>query len=312
MEPIPEVYRLRDALDKLQIRRICCRRMILVHVELVDNLLECHQNRRRSPTPPDPVPPPISSPPCERLLQEKKPILLVGESPTRGLSLALAILRGSFRDIWSSSLNTTEQWTLKELVRKVDALHVPECAAEDINDLEESAKTCPWQGQLFLQADATKLQDAFGGDARLPTANIWFQCPWVLPSDEKQSGYETAKLLMLFVTSASRIQAVGDFLLIGLLSVAAKKYYDSYEFDNLQHHALSLGYEYRCADNVLIRKCVDYGYRLWTDAKDKADVLHEYSRDKHVTHVFEKIRKDPSDDAVNDLSNGLNALRLRK
>jgi hypothetical protein len=89
-----------------------------------------------------------------------------------------------------------------------------------------------------LQVDATKLQDAFGGDARLPTANIWFQCPWVLLSDEKQSGYNTVELLVLFVTSASRIQAVGDFLLIGLLSADAKEYYDRYKFDDLKDHAI--------------------------------------------------------------------------
>jgi hypothetical protein len=68
------------------------------------------------------VPPPISSPLCERLLEEKQPILLVGESPTRAHSLAFAILRGSFRNIWSTSLKTTELWTLEELVSKIDAL----------------------------------------------------------------------------------------------------------------------------------------------------------------------------------------------
>jgi hypothetical protein len=96
--------------------------MFLSHHKLIGCLLYYDQSGHRNPTPTNPVPPPISSPLCERLLEEKKPILLVGESPTRVHSLAFAILRGSFRDIWSSSLKTTELWTLKELVSKIDAL----------------------------------------------------------------------------------------------------------------------------------------------------------------------------------------------
>jgi len=38
---------VRDALDGLGLKRYCCRRMVLTHVDLIEKLLHCKSNNQR-------------------------------------------------------------------------------------------------------------------------------------------------------------------------------------------------------------------------------------------------------------------------
>ena len=39
ISPFPHIYNYSDALDELGLRRYCCRRMMLTHVDLIEKLL---------------------------------------------------------------------------------------------------------------------------------------------------------------------------------------------------------------------------------------------------------------------------------
>jgi len=259
--------------------------MILTHVDLIEKILVDEPSRltetRRQAY--------YDNALCTRMLDRKQPIVLVGESPTRQHALALAILRGSLDGIWATSLAPIDVWPIQKLLDKIHSLQ----RAKNGSDIEKLTAFHTYVQsthdlsleQLFFQANATNLQVFFSREERPPTANIWFQCPWVL---ECGTG-TTAELLRSFVASAARVQVVGDFLLIGLLDGHAKEYHHKYELDQLFQHARSCGYSFKYTDNILIKQCLEYGYELWTDAKGKAEELHRYAQDKHDTYVFERM-----------------------
>jgi hypothetical protein len=129
-------------------------------------------------------------------------------------------------------------------------------------------------------ADATKLEAIHPNYGPIPSI-IWFQCPWTF---EKEAGYTVAELLRRFVNCAAGFQKVGDTLLIGLVANErnGQKYYPKYKYAELHDMAISRGYSHE-DDKFLIRKCMEYGYRLWNF---NGDGLHPYVADVLIVHIF--------------------------
>jgi hypothetical protein len=51
----------------------------------------------------------------QSIVENRDPVLLVGESPIRALTMSLALLRGSFKGIWSTSYDGFGPWCPKDL-----------------------------------------------------------------------------------------------------------------------------------------------------------------------------------------------------
>ncbi|KAI0783241.1 hypothetical protein C8Q75DRAFT_784502 [Abortiporus biennis] len=236
------------------------------------------------------------------------PVFFVGESPSRALPMALATMRGSIDGIWASSLHKVPLRGMNELMTELrtrlegygtgtdqyvwDRYHQFERHVLRKHDIDFSEFSTILK-RLFLQIDATKLHEddmktGPQNHTRPPTANIWFQCPWVLNGD-------LSRLLKDFVTSASKIQHYGDVIFLGLTS--HPRYRDRYKLEESKfwQHTRQLGYD-RCViqgqgvdtlepDQKFIQECIKFGYR---HSSESSENIHAYIRDYHVTHVLIK------------------------
>lgn len=132
---------------------------------------------------------------------------------------------------------------------------------------------------LFLQADATKLDDFYSGDGGIAsTKNIGFVCPYSKDSATGDLIHDTFK-------SASQIQETGDRLFIQRLD-DTYIHADRYNWDSVLEESKRLGYQYNGIDSVLFAEISIRGYLHHTL---KGTDYHHTFLDKHEIHVFVKM-----------------------
>lgn len=230
------------------------------------------------------------------LVDEKQPILFIGESPSRSLPIALAALRGGIDGIFVSredddcraknkisalrQLINEQKGRVRGLTQGVFAILINTLCFCQLFSVElylnglasnNSTDVDNW----FLQADARSLQHFVQFNRSAPHGVIWFQCPWFRNS--------TALLLRDFVESATKIQMPGDFLVLGLISKEAT--FRKYEFDEFLNTARKTGYTHVKDDTVFIKECIQYGYKHHSNSGRD---YHESFKSSHVTHIFVK------------------------
>lgn len=125
-----------------------------------------------------------------------------------------------------------------------------------------------------LAADARQLPIFFDKFelGHLGHKHVFFQCPW-----DGWSG-QTRRLLQDTTISAAKIQRPGDLLLFGLRDTRKpplgqedpykdlyKKYEDEYDVPALHKIATSHGYKSLQEDKDLIKHCLRFGYRHFSE-----------------------------------------------
>jgi len=235
-----------------------------------------------------------------RLLLDSEAVLLVGESTSLSATIALAAMRGSFDNIWASSLEPvlferggTGEAQLLQLVlenlsrcgRDQETHYVWLISGMGLNDLHS----------LSLHIDATKIAEMWNPVwGELPNI-IWFNFPWITLGERwalsRQPGkhaVSTDVLLQEFVKSAASLQKDGGVLLIAL--TLNPVWTSQYRLEALLETAERAGYkhyeEHITDDNSLLRECVSFGYlHRSTRGKD----IHKYVVENgSVLHIFIK------------------------
>ncbi|KAJ7649233.1 hypothetical protein B0H17DRAFT_1186651 [Mycena rosella] len=254
----------------------------------------------------------------KRLVAEQEPLVLLGESPSRALSIAFAVMRGSLKDIWATRLEAKGAfWDATNFAEHIenskrrgksnsacltsywnfdynaDPDHV-----NFIDRCQDAPDEMEFLPNFSLQADARYLPALFSnsGLRHLGHKNIFFQCPW--------SGWSsTGLLLQETMNSAAEIQGPGDLLLFGLIDTRLESYSDldvyrsdiytrykkAYDVPALKSCAVRHGYEVLAEDKDLIKHCLRFGYRHHSDTPV---YLHYYMlrRKQLVVHVFVKMQ----------------------
>ncbi|KAJ7769179.1 hypothetical protein DFH07DRAFT_736072, partial [Mycena maculata] len=223
----------------------------------------------------------------KRLVEDKEPLVSLGESPTRALSFAFAVMRGSLKSIWATRQAPDEVfWGPSDISGLVEESKSRGQANRSIlywnaaNDIDTDAAYAEFGanlehemghlGNFTLDADATKLPTFFesSGLRDLVHKHIFFQCPWA--GWQKQTG----SLIQLTVISAAKIQGPGDLLLFGLRDTSnPPKYEDEYDEPGLRSTAIDKGYKYLGKDKDLIKRCLRFGYRHWSETGQD---IHHY------------------------------------
>ncbi|KAJ7457177.1 hypothetical protein B0H11DRAFT_2063116 [Mycena galericulata] len=249
----------------------------------------------------------------KRLVTENEQLILLGESPTRSLSIAFAVMRGSLTNIYATSRDPGAKWSRDDFL-----WHIEESRSRGVDNwyrlkkhwnfrhdidterqytqiIARSMGEMACLGNFSLEADARKLSNFSKGFGFLHAAHkhVIFQCPW----DGK--GGRTRKLLQDTVHSVAEIQRPGDLLLFGLRdtsnppSLRYKELYDEYVTEygvpKLQDTAKSHGYEYLGQDKDLIQHCLLFGYHHWSETN--VTVLHDImlQYDEFVVYIFVKM-----------------------
>ncbi|KAJ6494032.1 hypothetical protein C8R47DRAFT_1118110 [Mycena vitilis] len=252
-----------------------------------------------------------------RLVTEKEPLFLLGESPGRSLSISLAVMRGSLKNIWATSRyqegdfwtsatfhehirESEERGKINSRIRAQDGLSHEKTSKDFDKFLEHCTHSLNKMDLLpnfSLNADACQLQ-TFIDDSRiphLPHKHIFFQCPW-------DGWNDTGSLMRKTVQSAAEIQGPGDLLLFGLIDTRPESYpncgdfrrnmyshYKSaYEVPRLHSVAISLGYKSLKEDKDLIRRCLHFGYRHYSETR--VDIHYKMVlNDELIVHPFIKL-----------------------
>ncbi|KAJ7653130.1 hypothetical protein DFH06DRAFT_1204801 [Mycena polygramma] len=252
----------------------------------------------------------------KRLVKDKEPLFLLGESPQRGLSISLAVMRGSLKHIWATRLKPERVfWTRGDFFEhiqqsrergKINAGMLAqngffyEGTSADFDSFIEHCREALDEMDLLpnfsLKADARQLRIFFDDPQLLPLAHkhIFFQCPW--------DRLATASLMRDTVRSAAEVQGPGDLLLFGLIDSRVESYpncgdhrrqryqaYESkYEVPKLQIVAVNLGYKPLTEDKDLIRRCLHFGYRHYSETPI---TIHEklVRNDELIIYLFIKL-----------------------
>ncbi|KAJ7074772.1 hypothetical protein C8F01DRAFT_1101739, partial [Mycena amicta] len=228
----------------------------------------------------------------KRLVEDCEGILFVGESVNRSLPIAIAAMRGSWDNIWASSLGETCQWdmlTPEGLAPMEQILEAARTRAKDNagNTTMTSAKIL--NGSLsstsINSSTISPLHQSRISNSALAAnsnehraRNIWFQCPW---SDSKSE--PSSSLILQFLASAAEVPIPGDAIFLGL--TANRDYCDNYKLPAVLEHAESLDYDLRPVDRYCIRRAIDLGYLHKKPGNWRIDgkLLHY-----HETYVFVK------------------------
>lgn len=57
----------------------------------------------------------------QKLVTEKEPLVFLGESPTRALSIAFAVMRGTLKNIWATRLHADRHfWTPADFLQHIE------------------------------------------------------------------------------------------------------------------------------------------------------------------------------------------------
>ncbi|KAJ7653128.1 hypothetical protein DFH06DRAFT_526964 [Mycena polygramma] len=249
----------------------------------------------------------------KRLVTEKAPLFLLGESPGRSLSISLAVMRGSLKHIWATRLKPEGVfWTRGDLLEHIEQSRKDGKSNADLlarNGLSYAATDTDFDNfrghsldemdflpNLFLKADACHLRTFFDDHQllHLPHKHIFFQCPWIGWKD-------TGSLMRETVQSAAEIQGPGDLLIFGLRDTKPndhpkypewlrKNYESAYEVPKLQKLAVDLGYKSLTEDKDLIRRCLHFGYRHYSESS--IDIHHYLVRDDELI-IYSFIKKSP-------------------
>lgn len=219
----------------------------------------------------------MANPAYQRIVNENRPVLFVGEG-TFSFSLAVAALRSVGDDTIKATeitMNKVDDFSELALnisednnLRKDILLHFRK---KEINETLLSNLQRALESNLNLDLNAEEKLDIvnrylrlqgfspeYGVDARKLNAfsqspckeNIFFQCPWKYPGD-------TAKLLCNFLKSAAAIQDQGHYIFIGYDTGSYVGTYDLVGFKNL---AAELGYDCLPDDVFLQQEAKRFGY----------------------------------------------------
>jgi len=258
----------------------------------------------------------------DRLVKNKEPVLLLGESHTRALSIALAVMRRSLEGIWATSYSNNREpplWECNYFKAKVLQIAKERASKNAKNGLSYFTKkiicriilvgpgtTLPPKIQrnfvefeqyledledqdlvknLCLEGDATKLECinvAWGTRPHI----IWFQAPW-LPHGKLPG------LLENFFKSASEFQDVGDIIILDLTTNDFfRPRYGEYEDAASEH-----GYTERKEPQQepqqepgpdLIQECGRYGYQHMSYA-NRRETENGMPPSDFISHIFEKL-----------------------
>ncbi|KAJ7060566.1 hypothetical protein C8F01DRAFT_1231718 [Mycena amicta] len=216
----------------------------------------------------------------KRLVEDCEGILFVGKSVNRSLPIAIAAMRGSWDNIWASSLGETCQWdmlTPEGLAPMEQILEAARKRAKDNADLIEKRffwrpeydndirKDPEWKPEQLVNKLINNLSSASISDIELRFSvaldatklhlpvNRQLLCPW---SDSGKS--ESSSLILQFLASAAEVQIPGDAIFLGL--TANLDYCDDYELPAVLEHAESLDYDLCPVDRCCIRRAIDLGY----------------------------------------------------
>ncbi|KAJ7260703.1 hypothetical protein C8J57DRAFT_1514639 [Mycena rebaudengoi] len=247
------------------------------------------------------------------LIDAEEPILFVGESSDRSLPVALAIMRGSWNNIWAGSEYTNFRPEKQSLPGLLESSAERSSATADFltaslqrknrragyatfihtsprwqeatkklrqrlrrttNALDPSAQKAVLD-RLSLVFDAENLSTFIRLKRRPPNPPPTRNIWFQCPWAR-----DPAALAKGFIRSAAAIQKSGDVIFLGL--TAHPNYQHRYKLDHLKTVAHGLGYE-TFMDECFIRHAIDAGYK-----HEGVRDIHDFILDYHQTVVFVK------------------------
>ncbi|KAF7298292.1 Serine/threonine protein kinase PRP4 [Mycena kentingensis (nom. inval.)] len=248
----------------------------------------------------------------QRLISDLENIYFVGESTSRAMAIALAVLRRTWQGIWASDLD--KRWLVPiepetlvavesdTLLQKVLWNGIEErvkrndvtsrwrgCAGQrvPVNDLIHELKEATMELEEMARKDVVSRLGMTKVDAQLlgtpgqpplPTKrNIWFQCPW---------GWwnEIPGLIQNFITSAAKVQTAGDAIFIGIITDPGA--FCHYDWEDALSTAKRAGYGHTELGGCFTARAMDAGYvhRNWKDDEG----YHRGHWNEHELHMFVK------------------------
>lgn len=215
------------------------------------------------------------------------PILMLGESTTLSMTIALAFMRKSFDRVFSSTYGLhVQNYGLKE-IRTLLTEQLDENISVDTIMHKKATKMRLKRSQivqLTLDIDATKLSQARETYPDVPFGVLWFSFPWL---DGRRGINGFLKDLIKSAASLHGNAGLGGIVIIGLTN---HSYYSEYygKISELIQYAKQLNYEYLSENIFIKRTCCKYGYRHRTRRQDTMNKpsIHNAVVDPSSTHIF--------------------------